>query len=93
MTIGRERRGRGGELRVQCKGTFGEPANAPGQSILINNVPATVVGVTPPEFFGVDPAAAPDVYLPLHTQYPLKPLIHTASSRSGTSTRITIGSK
>jgi predicted permease len=46
---------------------FGEAANAVGQSILINNLPFTVVGVTPPEFFGVDPAAVPDFYLPMHT--------------------------
>ena len=31
-----------------------------------HNVPFTVVGVTPSEFFGVDPAAAPHVYLPMH---------------------------
>jgi predicted permease len=30
-------------------------------------VPFTVIGVAPPEFFGVDPEAAPDLYLPLHT--------------------------
>ncbi|MBI1897095.1 MAG: ABC transporter permease [Acidobacteria bacterium] len=46
---------------------FGGPANAIGQSILVDNVPFTVIGVAPPEFFGVDPAAAPDLYLPLHT--------------------------
>jgi macrolide transport system ATP-binding/permease protein len=46
---------------------FGGAAYAAGQSVLINNLPFTVVGVTPPEFFGVDPAAAPDVYLPIHT--------------------------
>jgi predicted permease len=46
---------------------FGEPASAIGQTILINNVPFTIVGVTPPEFFGVDPAAAPRLYLPLRT--------------------------
>jgi len=46
---------------------FGGPPNAIGQSILVANVPFTVVGVAPPEFFGVDPAAAPDLYLPLHT--------------------------
>jgi len=45
---------------------FGGAPNAIGQSILIDNVPFTVVGVTPPEFFGVDPAAAPEVFLPLH---------------------------
>jgi predicted permease len=46
---------------------FGGPANAIGQSILVDNVPFTVIGVAPPEFFGVDPESAPDVYLPLHT--------------------------
>ena len=37
---------------------FGGPENAPGQSILINNLPFTVIGVAPPEFFGVDPDTA-----------------------------------
>ncbi len=46
---------------------FGGAPNAIGQSILVDNVPFTVIGVAPPEFFGVDPAAAPDLYLPLHT--------------------------
>src|SRR6266699_251551 len=46
---------------------FGGPPNAIGQSILVDNIPFTVIGVTPPEFFGVDPAVAPDLYLPLHT--------------------------
>jgi predicted permease len=45
---------------------FGEAANAVGRAIRINGLPFTVVGVTPPEFFGVDPAAAPDIYLPMH---------------------------
>ena len=45
---------------------FGDAASATGRQILVNNVPFTVVGVTPAEFFGVDPAAAPQVYLPLH---------------------------
>jgi macrolide transport system ATP-binding/permease protein len=46
---------------------FGSPVNAVGQSILINNQPFTVVGIAPPEFFGVDPSAAPGVYVPLRT--------------------------
>jgi predicted permease len=46
---------------------FGGSAEAAGQSIRIDNVPFTVVGTTPPEFFGVDPESAPDVYLPMHT--------------------------
>ncbi len=45
---------------------FGGPPNAIGQSILVDNTPFTVIGVAPPEFFGVDPAEAPDLYLPLH---------------------------
>jgi macrolide transport system ATP-binding/permease protein len=45
---------------------FGGAANAAGQTVLIDNVPFTAVGVAPPGFFGVDPAAAPDVYLPMH---------------------------
>jgi macrolide transport system ATP-binding/permease protein len=47
---------------------FGGAAEAAGQPILINNVAFTVIGVTPPEFFGVDPGAAPDVYLPMHAE-------------------------
>ncbi len=46
---------------------FGGPPHAIGQSILVDNIPFTVIGVAPPEFFGVDPAEAPDLYLPLHT--------------------------
>jgi macrolide transport system ATP-binding/permease protein len=49
-----------------CQRRFGEPANAAGQRILINNLPFVVAGVTPPGFFGIDPGAAPDVYLPMH---------------------------
>ena len=42
---------------------FGGAAKAVGQPILVNNLPFTVAGVAPPEFFGVDPGAAPAVYL------------------------------
>ena len=45
---------------------FGGASNAIGQPVLVDNVPFTVIGVAPPEFFGVDPAAAPDLYLPMH---------------------------
>ncbi len=51
---------------------FGDAAKAPGQSIAINDVPFTVAGVTPPGFFGVDPAAAPDFYIPLHSGFLLQ---------------------
>ncbi len=38
-----------------------------GQSILINNTPFTIIGVSAPEFFGVNPGLRPEVYIPLHT--------------------------
>jgi predicted permease len=45
---------------------FGSAAAATGQPILIGDVPFTIVGVTPFGFFGVDPGAATDIYLPIH---------------------------
>ncbi|HJU44551.1 MAG TPA: ABC transporter permease [Vicinamibacterales bacterium] len=53
---------------------FGSVDTTVGQQILINNVPFTIVGVTPPEFFGVDPAASPAVYLPLRSEPLLDPI-------------------
>ena len=47
---------------------FGSADNAVGKPISINNLPVTVIGVTSPEFFGVDPGAAPSVYLPLQLE-------------------------
>ena len=37
-----------------------------GQSILVNNLPFTVVGVAAPGFFGVDPQVNPALFLPIH---------------------------
>jgi len=45
---------------------LGGAAAAPGQSIRVNALPFTVVGVAPPGFFGADPGAFPDLYFPLH---------------------------
>src|SRR2546426_10390283 len=47
---------------------FGGPSSAIGQPVLVDNVPFTVIGVAPPEFFGVDPAAGPGLLPPLHTK-------------------------
>jgi macrolide transport system ATP-binding/permease protein len=52
---------------------FGDAANAAGRTVLINNTPFTVIGVAPPEFFGVDPSKALDLYLPLHADLLLDP--------------------
>jgi macrolide transport system ATP-binding/permease protein len=59
---------------------FGGPENAAGQSILINNLPFTVVGVTPPEFFGVDPDSLPDIYVPLHANVVLNARDYSAAT-------------
>jgi len=47
---------------------FGGSADAVGQAVLINNKPFTIVGVTAPDFFGIDAQRTPDVYLPMQTQ-------------------------
>jgi macrolide transport system ATP-binding/permease protein len=52
---------------------FGDVASAAGRPVLIDNIPFTAIGVTPPEFFGVDPAKSPDVYLPLHSDLLIDP--------------------
>jgi predicted permease len=44
----------------------GDPAVV-GRTVTIAGVPVTVVGVAPPGFRGLSLAAAPDLYLPLHT--------------------------
>lgn len=43
---------------------FGSSPLIVGQELIINNRPFTVVGVTPPEFFGAIVGSAPDVFLP-----------------------------
>ena len=45
---------------------FGSAEAAVGQVIRLNGVSFTVVGVTPQEFFGLDPARSPDFFIPLH---------------------------
>jgi predicted permease len=47
------------------KRQFGGAPSVIGKSIVINNVPFTVVGVGPPGFFGLDPGAVDDMWLPL----------------------------
>jgi predicted permease len=52
---------------------FGNATGGAGQRVMINNMPFTAVGVAPRGFFGVDPAKAPDFYLPLHADLLLSP--------------------
>jgi predicted permease len=52
---------------------FGRDPEIVGKSITLNGVPFTVVGVCPPEFFGVQPGSAIDVWAPLHQQPHVEP--------------------
>jgi predicted permease len=45
---------------------FGDAAQAVGQTVLINDMAFTVAGVAAPDFFGINPAGAHDIFLPLH---------------------------
>ncbi|MGO8789524.1 MAG: ADOP family duplicated permease [Terriglobia bacterium] len=44
-----------------------------GTKILLNSYPFTVIGVTPPEFFGLAPGYPIDVFVPLKMIAPLRP--------------------
>ena len=50
----------------------GDPAVV-GKKIVINNYPFTIIGVTPPEFFGLQPGQPVDVSVPLKMIAPLRP--------------------
>ena len=52
---------------------FGHSPGALGKGITVNGVPFTIVGVAPPEFFGVQPGRAVDVWVPLVEEAKLLP--------------------
>jgi predicted permease len=52
---------------------FGTPEAAIGQTVRINDKPFIVIGVAPSRFFGAEPGAVPDVYLPLRADSVLTP--------------------
>ena len=52
---------------------FGGDAAAVGRNVMLNNVPFTIVGVTPAEFYGVQPGRAVDLWLPLHSEKQVLP--------------------
>jgi predicted permease len=55
------------------KRRFGGDSSIAGKAIAIAGVPFTIVGVTPSEFFGVQPGSAIDVWVPLHTKLLVAP--------------------
>jgi predicted permease len=50
------------------KRRFGLAPSVLGRSISISGTPFTIIGVTPPEFFGVEVGMAPDIFVPVMMQ-------------------------
>jgi predicted permease len=65
---------------------FGRDPGIVGQTITVNGVPVTVVGVSPPEFYGVQPVRAVEVWLPLHTQPLIEPRWSASDQEPGGAT-------
>ena len=52
---------------------FARDPEAIGRTIHLLDTPFTVIGVTPPEFFGVEIGAAPDIFVPMMMQPTVMP--------------------
>ena len=50
------------------KQRLGESHEAAGKTIIVNGLPVSIVGVAPPDFFGLEPGSSPDLFIPL-TKY------------------------
>ena len=76
--------GPGGPVAVISDGCwrrrFGRDPSAIGRIVHINNVAFTVIGVTPPGFFGVAPGLDPEITIPLTTLQTSDSLASSSSS-------------
>jgi predicted permease len=61
---------------------FGRDVSAIGKKVILNQVPVTIVGVSPPDFTGVQPGQNPDFYLPIGLQPLIRPNTDPDSPRS-----------
>jgi len=61
------------------KRRFGLDPSVVGKSVNLNGVPFTIIGVTPAEFFGVQPGSSPDISIPIT----LQPQVATRWSSAG----------
>ena len=52
---------------------FGRNPGVVGQAVTIDSIPFTIVGVIPPEFYGVRPGRAVEIWLPLHAPVQVGP--------------------
>jgi len=65
---------------------FGGDPGVVGRTITVNSIPYTVIGVSPPEFYGVQPGRSVEVWLPLHTQPQVEPRWSPSSPEPGKNT-------
>jgi predicted permease len=54
---------------------FGLAPATIGRTISISGTPFTIIGITPPEFFGVEVGTAPDIFVPLMMQPTVEPAL------------------
>jgi macrolide transport system ATP-binding/permease protein len=57
------------------RGRFGTALAAIGQTVRLNDKPFTVIGVVPEAFFGAEPGAIPDAFMPMHADSVLDPSV------------------
>jgi hypothetical protein len=60
---------------------FGRAPSTIGRVIAISGTPFTVIGVTPPEFFGVEVGTAPDIFVPVLMQPAVMPTFENLLDR------------
>ena len=52
---------------------FAQDPHVVGINVTLNSIPATIIGVMPPSFYGVDPQAAPDLWVAMWDNPKLRP--------------------
>jgi putative ABC transport system permease protein len=59
---------------------FGGLPDAIGKKLVVENVPFTIIGVTPPDFHGLEVGRRVDIWLPLETERTIRRPSYTSSS-------------
>ena len=60
----------------------GKLSSAIGRVIRVGDRPFTIVGIAPPDFFGVAPGLAPEVFVPIEGRYPEGSPVFTSTTSS-----------
>ena len=62
------------------QGRFGRAPDAIGKTLLLENVPFTIVGVAPAGFYGVEVGRQNDIWIPLESERRIRRPSYTSSS-------------